>query len=304
MTAAPRRLAPAWSRPLARAVGLCFVLLIGACADTPRVFTPALEKLGLPLGSKSVRFAVFGDVGTGGQPAYQIGQTAALYREEFPFEFALLLGDNLYGSERPVDFERKFTLPFKPLLDGGVEFYAALGNHDNRSQRFFAPFNMGGRSYYSFRRGAARFFALESDYMTPEQLAWLEGALRDAGDDWKICFMHHPLYSTGRSHGPSLDLRQVLEPLLIRYRVDVVFAGHEHSYERFKPQHGVTYIVAGASAKLSPGNVRGGADTAARYDAGHSFLLVEIDGDRLWFRAIGRTGRVVDAGLIARAPSS
>jgi 3',5'-cyclic AMP phosphodiesterase CpdA len=160
---------------------------------------------------------------------------------------------------------------------------------------------MDGRSYYTFRRGDVRFFALESDYMTPEQLAWLEQELNAAGTSWKICFMHHPLYSTGVTHGPSLDLRRVLEPLLVRYHVDVVFAGHEHSYERFKPQQGVTYFVAGASAKLSRDNVRGGPDTAAQYDSGHSFMLVEIDGDSLWFRTIERSGNVVDAGLIAHA---
>jgi 3',5'-cyclic AMP phosphodiesterase CpdA len=140
--------------------------------------------------------------------------------------------------------------------------------------------------------------------MTPEQLAWLEEDLRGTRADWKICFMHHPLYSTATTHGPSLDLRQVLEPIFIRYQVDLVFAGHEHSYERFVPQHGITYIVAGASAKLRPGSVRGGKQTAARYDRDHSFVLVEIDGNQLWFRAIDRRGAVVDSGLIARARAS
>lgn len=160
---------------------------------------------------------------------------------------------------------------------------------------------MAGHSYYAFRRANARFFALESNHMTPEQLAWLEQELGAAVEDWKICFMHHPMYSSGATHGPSLELRRVLEPLLVRHGVDVVFAGHEHSYERLRPQQGVTYFVAGASAKLSRGNVRRSAATAASYDRDNSFMLIEIEGERLWFRTIARTGAVVDSGLITRS---
>ena len=281
-----------------RRVVLCALLFLGACSRAPEPFTPVLEKLGLPGGHESVRFAVLGDTGTGTQRQRDIAARAVEYREEFAFDFVLMLGDNLYGREQAEDFERKFSLPYKVLLDDGVEFYAVLGNHDNRSQRFFAPFHMNGQSYYTFRKGSVRFFGLESDYMTPEQLAWLDEELADAGEDWKICFMHHPLYSSGATHGPSLELRRVLEPLFVRYAVDVVFAGHEHSYERQRPQQGVTYFVAGASAKLSPGNVRGNAATAASYDRDNSFLLVEVDNESLWFRAVSRTGAIVDSGVI------
>ena len=47
--------------------------------------------------------------------------------ERFPFELVITVGDNLYGSQRPKDFKKKFELPYKPLLDAGVKFYASLG---------------------------------------------------------------------------------------------------------------------------------------------------------------------------------
>ena len=64
----------------------------------------------------------------------------------------VLVGDNLYGSERPQDFQKKFEIPYKPLLDAGVKFYAALGNHDAREQRYYKLFNMNGKLYYTFSR--------------------------------------------------------------------------------------------------------------------------------------------------------
>ena len=98
-----------------------------------------------------------------------------LWRARFPFEFALMTGDNLYGSESPSDYEKKFSLPYKALLDGGVKFYAALGNHDDAGQINYKAFNMGGQKYYSFRpKLGVRFFALDSNYVDDKQLEWLE----------------------------------------------------------------------------------------------------------------------------------
>jgi hypothetical protein len=80
-------------------------------------------------------------------------------RQSFPFEFVIMLGDNIYGSERPQDFAEKFEKPYATLLTQKVPFYAALGNHDDPTQRYYKPFNMNGERFYTFTKGDARFFA-------------------------------------------------------------------------------------------------------------------------------------------------
>jgi predicted MPP superfamily phosphohydrolase len=84
----------------------------------------------LPLKPNSVRFAVIGDMGTGEQPQYETAQQMLKSRQAFPFDFVIMLGDNIYGGSKPADFDKKFAIPYKPLLDAGVKFYASLGNHD------------------------------------------------------------------------------------------------------------------------------------------------------------------------------
>ncbi|HEY6617835.1 MAG TPA: metallophosphoesterase, partial [Vicinamibacterales bacterium] len=185
-----------------------------------------------PRENDSVRFAIIGDTGTGTSSQYQVGEQLATSRQMFPFEFVIMLGDNIYGSERPQDFVTKFEKPYKPLLDAKVPFYAALGNHDDPTQRYYKPFNMNGERFYTFTKGNARFFVLDSNYMDQAQLKWLEDGLSKANDRWKIAYFHHPLYSSGEKHGSEVDLRTQVEPLFIKYGVDVVFAGHEHFYER------------------------------------------------------------------------
>lgn len=257
----------------------------------------AAEEPTLPLKPDSVRFGVIGDSGTGETPQYEVGRQLAAYHEKFPFAFVLMMGDNLYGSQRPQDFVNKFESPYKLLLDAKVAFYATLGNHDDTNQRFYAPFNMGGKRYYSFKKSNVRFFALDSNYMDPVQLAWLEQELKSSGSDWKIAYFHHPLYSSGM-HGSQTDLRVVIEPLFLKYGVDVVFSGHEHFYQRIKPQKGIYYFVSGAGGQLRRGNIKASDLTAAGFDSDLSFMLIEVAGKALSFQAISRTGTTVDKGTI------
>ena len=259
------------------------------------------QALILPLKPNSVRFAVIGDMGTGELPQYEIAAKMNTSREIFHFDFVLMLGDNIYGGHNPSDYQKKFELPYKPLLDAGVKFYGSLGNHDSTTERFYKPFNMNGQQYYTYKKGNVQFFVLDTNYMKPEQLSWLQKELQNSRADWKICYFHHPLYSSGAFHGPSTELRLLLEPLFVKYGVQAVFAGHEHVYERTKPQNGITHFIEGASGELRRGNLRKTNLTAAGYDQDRSFLLIEISGDDLSFQAISRTGKTVDSGVIERA---
>ena len=163
---------------------------------------------------------------------------------------------------------------------------------------------MGGERYYTYARKNVRFFVLDSNQMDPRQRAWLDDALQRSNEDWKVCYFHHPIYSDGGRHGSDVSLRVTLEPLLVKYGVNVVFAGHDHMYERLTPQKGITHFVAGASGELRRGDVRPSASTAAHFDQDLSFMLIEIDGDDLFFEAVARAGTIVDSGSIQRKPKT
>lgn len=142
---------------------------------------------------------------------------------------------------------------------------------------------------------------LDSNRLDRRQLAWFEQALRASKEDWKICGLHHPLYSDGLKHGPELELRVMLEPLLVQHGVDVVFSGHDHVYERFRPQKGVNYFVVGPGGQ-EPRTMRPSQETAASFDGEYNFLLVEVSSDALNFHAVSRTGAIVDTGIIRPRP--
>ena len=268
---------------------------------------PQQAQVSLPNKPNSLHFAVIGDNGTGDQRQYDVGEQMTKWYDRFQFPFVVMMGDNIYGSDRPQDFVKKFESPYKPLLDKGVKFYASLGNHDSREQRYYKLYNMEGKLYYSFKapKEDVRFFALESTYMDQDELKWTEEELKKSGEKWKIVFFHHPLYSSAGTHGSQLKLRAVLEPLFIQYNVSLVLNGHDHTYERIKPQNGIQYFVEGSSGQLRKGDLRKGSPlTAFGNDTICTFMLMEIDGDVLTFNTIDQRGSVIDSGTVPRRKSS
>jgi hypothetical protein len=262
---------------------------------------PAPIPLSMPNKAGSLKFGVMGDFGTGERAQYEMAATMGRVHQQFKFTLMLLVGDNLYGSERPQDFKKKFEEPYKPLLDAGVTFRASLGNHDEREQRNYKPFNMNGELYYTFKEQNVRFFVLESTYPDPKQLLWLEQELKKSDSDWKIAYMHHPPYCSAGRHGSDRRLREMVESLFVTYNLSVVFSGHDHVYERVKPQKDVVYFVVGSTGKVAPGDLaRNSPLTAKGFDAEQVFLIGEIDGDQMAFNAISKSGKVVDAGTLTR----
>jgi Calcineurin-like phosphoesterase len=264
-----------------------------------RATANSLPKVTLPRKEGSVKFVIIGDTGTGSKQQNELADILLKSRASFPFDFVLLLGDNLYGGEGAKDYKTKFEDVYRPLLDQKVKFYASLGNHDEPAQRFYQHFNMEGKEYYRFTKGNVAFYALNSNYMDKKQVKWLEDELKKDTSEWKITFHHHPPYSSGGKHGSDDSLRKVVEPIFMRYGVNMVLAGHDHFYERIKPQKGIYYFVSGAGGKLRPGDVKDNSPlTEVFYDRDMSFMLAEIADDQFYFQVISRTGATVDSGVL------
>jgi hypothetical protein len=272
-------------------------LLLASTATWQALALPATS---LPNQNESVKFAVLGDNGTGDKGQYETAAQMVIARRALPFAFVIMLGDNFYGSQSPDALVRKFDRPYKPLIDAGVTFHAAIGNHDDPGTVHYPPLNMNGQRYYTYVRQHVRFVVLDTNVLDAAQLRWFESALGQAQEPWKIVYFHHPLYGNAGRHGAAVDVRLLLEPILLRHRVNVVFSGHDHIYERLKPQKGIHYFVAGSGGKLRKGDLARSPTTAAGFDQDQVFMLVEVGLDQLWFEAISRTGAIVDSGAIPR----
>lgn len=271
---------------------------------------PPAEALALPDRPGSIKFAAIGDSGRGDRAQYEVSQQMQAFREVFPFDFVVMLGDNVYDGGTPEDYREKFELPYKPLLDDEVEFYATIGNHDAANQPFYEPFHMGGERYYTFKADQSllarltdtdvQFFMVDTETLDRTQVAWLDREMRQSEARWKIPAFHRPIYTSGRYAAPARLFRVMLEPVFLKHDVRVALSGHEHFYERIRPQRGVTYFISGGGGSLREDDIRRTPLTAAGFDVDYHFMLFEVTRDELFYQAISRTGHSVDSGSIKR----
>ena len=274
----------------------------------------AVGALALPNADRSIKFAVIGDSGRGDGAQHEVAAQMVAFRQRFDYPFVLMLGDNIYeGPATPEDYRLKFEEPYQALLDAGVKFYAALGNHDDPREVDYKPFNMAGQRYYTFRPPvdvitrldtSVRFFALDSTYLDGEQMRWLNHELDQSDSEWKIALLHHPLYTSGRYGLSSRGIRFGLESAFLSGGVDVVFSGHEHIYQRSELQKGILYFISGGAGSLRAGDAKASALIAKSFDTDSHFMLIEITGEGFFFQAIDRKGNTVDAGVLHQAGKS
>ncbi len=229
------------------------------------------------------RFAAIADFGTGDANQYLVAKIMSCYCNRNPFPLVLLAGDNIYEHGEIEKIGTTFEIRYRELLQQDVKFYAALGNHDIRTnngedQIRYAGFNMNGR-YYTFTRKPVQFFALDTnpEALWQEQLDWLERELANAQQPWKVVFGHHQIYASGK-RGVDRELAEKLIPLFARYGVQLYINGHEHHYERTRSIEGTTYLTCGIGAKLRE---VGKSDWTAHAVSRLGFAVVEVYRDRL-----------------------
>ena len=267
---------------------------------------PAEPPVPLPNRDGSFKFAVLGDFGTGDQTrSTQLAEQMVALHGRFKCDLVVLVGDNLYGSERPQDFQKKFEMPYKPLLDAGVKFYASLGNHDAREQRFYKLVQHGGQAllHVQSRSRTSASSRSRAPIRCRSRFSGSRRSSRHRRSDWKIVFFHHPLYSSGDRHGSDLRLRDVLEPLFVQIQ-------RQRRAQRARSLLRARQAAERASRISSPdravscgaGNIdRQSALTAKGFDTGpRRSMAAEIVGDRDASTPSRAQGRLSIRALIAR----
>lgn len=268
--------------------------------------------------------AVIGDSGCGCEEQGLVADRMIQWYQEKPFEIVLMLGDNIYaksfsqrGGNRSL-FEGRFDKYYQPLLDKGVKFYAALGNHDMETRdgrdeiADVERFNiLGKQGYYTYTpdvqvdgKPLVTFFALNSVTLSDnnkdsKQIEWLSKSLTENDAIWKIPFFHHPIYTPPGVHKDDHDMRTNIESILVAAGVRVTLSGHNHFYARMKPQQNVIHFVSGGGGR-SIKFPKKQDDRAAEVVGSPHFLYMEIYPERINFWAIPPKGPHFDQGSIQR----
>ena len=265
----------------------------------------------------AIRFAVIGDFGKSNQYALDVSNLVKSWKPGF----VITVGDNNYpnGEASTIDvnigqYYHQFIYPYTGSYGAGAtsrRFFPALGNHDWNTGNVQAHLNYfvlpGNERYYDYIRGPVHFFVLDSEVLEPDgntstsiQAMWLKGKLAASTSTWNVVYLHHPPYSSGRTHGSNTNLQWPYAT----WGADVVIAGHDHFYERIS-RDGILYFVnglGGHATKYPFGTPVVGSKK--RYNGDHGAMLVYANTTRMTFKFITRTGVLIDAYTLNVQPVS
>jgi predicted phosphodiesterase len=243
-------------------------------------------------GQDRFRFVAFGD--TRSQPPEH--QAVVDLIVGMQPDFVLHTGDMVAHGSSPEEWQIFFAI--EQELMARAPLFPVLGNHEGMAALYFDLFHLpGNERWYSFDYGPVHFVALQADNIADlspegEQMRWLRADLEATDRPWKLAFFHVPPYSSLQREGDDERVRLVLATLLEQYGVQLVFNGHDHSYQRLEVD-GITYVVTGGGGAplyslgtLHPALVAHAVDYHA--------LLVTVHGSRLTAVAVSAEGEELD----------
>lgn len=244
---------------------------------------PDLKKM-----DSALHFLVIGDWGRNGEN-YQKEVAAGMGKaaHDLNADFVIATGDNFYpyGVASTIDYH--WISSFESIYRAQslhVRWYPVLGNHDyisnpqaqvdytKISSRWTMPSRYHSQIFrINSRSETVQIFFIDTDPMEKElrgnppsekypeggmgeQMVWLKNELADSKATWKIVVGHHPLYSGGwrKNSSDTRRLKELLEPIFNRHKVDAYICGHEHHLEHIKPAGSTHHIISGAGSEARP----------------------------------------------------
>jgi hypothetical protein len=281
---------------------LALATILAACGEPKPRPTPDAAVAALV---DPIRIAVIGDYGMAGTPERDV---ATLVRSWSP-HLVVTTGDNNYdqGAASSIDanvgqYYASFISPYAGAYGPGAAenaFFPALGNHDWNTagaEPYLDYFTLpGNERYYDLVRGPVHLFVLDSDPHEPDGIAstsiqarWLEERLASSTSPWRVVVMHHPPYSSG-PHGSTVEMQWPFRT----WGASVVFAGHDHDYERIE-QDGLTYFVNGVGGKSLYPVGAPVAGSRFRYASDYGAQRIDADATTMVIRFYARSGTLVD----------
>lgn len=252
--------------------------------------------------ASSVRIAFLGDTGSGVSFQQAVTDQLMVYHQKTPVSGVLHMGDVIYpAGDVEHHGDTLYTNYYKPLWDAGAKFYPVLGNHDvvnGFRPALLKTYHMPARYYktqFLSNDGSVTVdaFAIDTNIANnKKQLTWLVDNLKTSKADWQVVYGHHPVRSSGY-HRDSKTMISTYLPIFKQYGVDAYIAGHDHDYERFKPDDGVLLLVTGGGGAYLRSFPRVAQGSHVRLSI-HHFVGAAFTKQQMTGEVIDKHGKVVD----------
>lgn len=269
-----------------------------------------------PPGESAFSFVYMGDAQNG---LYRWGSLVHhAFRSRPDAAFYLMAGDLVNRGNQRDDWDDFFfnasdifdRRPLVPVIGN----HECQGGHPTMYLRQFTlpgngPADLEPGRAYSYEYGNALFVVLDSNLPPADQTEWLESTLKNSKATWKFATYHHPAYSSSAGRD-NTTLRNAWIPLFDKYHVDLALQGHDHAYLRTfplkdskkvaSPKEGTIYLISVSGTKMYAQGKHEYTEYGMSNVATYQVLDIQIDGNRLVYRAYDIDGALRDHFIIEK----
>jgi Calcineurin-like phosphoesterase len=301
------------TRPRLLAVALALLLSVAAgCSggsgaaeprpDPPAASTPPPNTAPEPAGEVVSGFVAFGDFG-GGDAQHEVARAMERWAADGHRVDALVTtGDNVYNSGEPEKFGAQLDEPYRELRRTRP-LWVTLGNHDVKDGNGPNQLRHLGLPDLPYTKELPGMQLLFVDANRPDQAQadWLDARLSERGPRFRVVVFHQPAWSCS-NHDSDEEVDQFWVPVFERHRVALILNGHDHNYQRFVSDAGVTYVVTGGGGKglYRLDECTGDEPRRVALAMRHHFTAVEVRARSLTLTAVADGGAVLDRAVIER----
>lgn len=252
--------------------------------------------------SKSISFVVAGDPQPEEPPDIEPEVFNAIVREVGTLQpdCVLIVGDMIRGfTDDSLLLAKEWNGFANAVQSISQPILLTAGNHDiwdDRSQQEFV--RRTGSLYRSTDIGPAHFILLnssvvgENNRIGTKQLEWLKADLQlHRNAPYIFVSVHVPIWT----YGKQSNWMDEVHPLLKKYGVRAVFAGHWHIYQRSDVIDGVRYYVTGGAGGMMAGSDAQSGDF-------HHYILVKANEHGISY-AVVEPGSIHDDGFVTKQSS-
>lgn len=143
----------------------------------------------------------------------------------------------------------------------------------------------------------------EGGSMLEAQKLWLDSVLQANTREWVIVTTHLPFYSP-KENRDNTHIREHFQPILEKYKVDMVLSGHDHSYGRGRATdnpgngHEVMYVVSVSGPKMYEAGDKDWMERSGAFK--QLYQLITIDDNELIYESFTTDGNLFDRFSLTR----